>query len=103
MQPAEIRDDAIVCRCEEVTAGELRRDLVRIRGLLVGLSDGMVRPSDRAPKLGGAAGSGWRPLGARSSVDPLLAPAAPAWARAESWIWSLPIRSLGCMSGTKSA
>ena len=27
MQPSEIRDEAIVCRCEEVTAGELRRQI----------------------------------------------------------------------------
>lgn len=27
LRPTEIRDDAIVCRCEEVTAGELRRQI----------------------------------------------------------------------------
>ena len=28
MRPTEIRDEAIVCRCEEVTAGELRRQIL---------------------------------------------------------------------------
>jgi hypothetical protein len=71
--------DAIVLRClakkpadRYQTAAEVRRDLVRVRGLLIGLSDGMLRASDRAPKIDPASASvGWRAL-AKAPSDALI-------------------------------
>jgi len=78
--------DAIVLRClakkpadRYQTAADVRRDLVRLRGLLVGLSDGVLRVSDRAPRLGAdATRGGWHPLGGRSVAEGLIAPATVA-------------------------
>jgi len=77
--------DAIVLRClakkpadRYQTAADVRRDLVRLRGLLSGLSDGVLRPSDRAPRLSpDAAASGWRPLGGRMPPANLIDGAPP--------------------------